>query len=84
MTPARLTTLVGYSALARYMARLPEDPLGEIPCTREYPAARYSFGPSYTVYGSPMGVGVVLIETAHRRFEVWTVDPASVQPLGTL
>jgi len=91
MTATKLQTIRSHAKLAQFMATLDADAsndgtaqmVGEIARTADLPASRYSFGPSYTVFALN-GAPVVIIETAHRVFEVWAVDAATVQPMETL
>jgi len=66
----RLLRVTGYSALARYRATLLRDgnPIGFIPRMVGSP---YSSGPSHCVFLDPKRGRVIIVETAHRRYDIY-------------
>lgn len=74
----RIAVVVGHAPLARFMATLSEQPIGEIPRT-SIPSP-YAFSPVHMVWDLN-GRPVILVETRHRRHEVYEVRKDAVQPL---
>jgi len=66
----RVRVLSGYAAHARFQSELALDFLGEIP--REAIPSPYAFSPVHVVY-SWLGKPVIIVETRHRRYEVFEV-----------
>lgn len=79
----KIKTVTGYTALARYMASLVStdgdvaDVVGYV-VNRQEVATPYSYSPTRSVYQDDAGRLVVILETAHRRYEVFQMDAATV------
>lgn len=71
-TTRRLLRLSSHAAHARYLAELPDDPCGWIAWPRDIPSP-FACGPSKAVWSDPKRGPVVVIETAHRTFDVYAV-----------
>jgi hypothetical protein len=67
----RIRVVRGYRALARFMAELTAEPIGEIPRRADI-RTPYAYAPTHVVYG--LGERRVFIaETAHKKYEVFEV-----------
>jgi hypothetical protein len=73
----RARVVTGYQAHFRLLTEIPEAPIGWIRDTDRPAPAPYSFGPSRMVV-SWHGAPAVILETKHRRYEVWRV-PVTVR-----
>lgn len=67
----RVRVLSGYSAHARFLAETGEGYLGEIPREAGIPSP-YRYSPTHVVLDWN-GVPVIIVETKHRRYEVFEV-----------
>ena len=72
VTVKRVKVLPGYAAHARFLADVSEDPIGSIPRQAQIPSP-YAYSPTHTVW-SWDGRPIIIVETRHRRYEVFTVD----------
>lgn len=81
VTLHRIKVLPGYAAHARFLYDMatagetrPEryDAIGSIPRQEHIPSP-YAYSPVHSVYDWH-GVPVVIVETRHRRYEVFRVD----------
>lgn len=74
----RVRVLTGYSAHARFLAETSEGYLGEIPREAQIPNP-YAYSPTHVVlaWGA---VPVIIVETKHRRYEVFEVT-GRIDPL---
>ena len=79
MTDNRIKVLTSHAAHARFLSRVSEEPMGCVPRRAHIPSP-YAYAPDHTVWNLD-GQPIIIIETAHRRFEVFAVDPAEVQPV---
>lgn len=82
----KLRTIVGHAAHARYLAGLSPEPLGWIPRVAEIPSP-YAYSPEHVVWSLPAkalraGWGVFWVETKHRHYTFYSVDPAIVRPMS--
>ena len=75
-TTTKVKTITGYAPLARFYAELSEQPIGSIPRVPEIPSP-YAYSPVHLV-SDWRGVPVIIVETRHRRYEVFRVSG----PLG--
>lgn len=73
----RVKVITSHTGLARFMAELSEEPVGEVPSSM-LPDARYSFSPVRQVWARGNAF-VAIIETSHRRYEVFHVPADVVQ-----
>ena len=77
MMARKVKTINGWTAQARWLAA--HDMTGlEVPSIN-LPRDRYAYSLTKSVYTDEQGEGLYcLIEVAHGRFEVWSVDRADV------
>lgn len=69
----RLRVLSGYAAHARFNAECSLDFIGEIPREFQIPSP-YAYSPVHVVSTwIPRNVPVIVVETKHRRYEVFEV-----------
>ncbi len=73
----RIKVIIGYSALARYHVNVGHKPIGYIP--RQPIRSPYCSGPSHVVW-SCSGQPIIIIETKHRRYEVFAVPQSMIEP----
>jgi hypothetical protein len=66
----RIKVLTGYAAHARWMSEVGEEMVGEIP--RQNVPSPYAYSPTHTVWNWN-GKNVIVVETQHRRYEVFEV-----------
>lgn len=77
---ARVKTITGYSALARFNAALSDDFIGQIPRESQIPSP-YTYSPIHVVSTwLSMDMPVIIVETKHRRYEVFEVT-GQIDPL---
>jgi hypothetical protein len=79
-TPTKIKTLRGYSAHARFCAELSAEPIGEAP-SHLYPYQPYRYSQSVPVFDRD-GCPVVVLETGHRQFMVFTAPRSIITPLA--
>jgi hypothetical protein len=70
-----LQTLRSHSAHARFLAACSEQPVGYIP--RQSIPSPYAYSPVHPVYAC-MGKNVFIVETSHRKFQVFEVPTTEV------
>lgn len=68
----RVLRITSYAGHARYLATVADDPLGWIP--RQDIPSPYAYSPTHCVLNDPRRGGVIIVETAHRRYDVFRVD----------
>ena len=73
----RIKVIIGYAASARFHANVSETPIGYIP--RQPIPSPYSYGPSHVVWNWT-GRPIIIVETRHRRYEVFAVPPSMIEP----
>lgn len=80
VTLRRIKTLTSHAGHARFLAEVADAPLGTIPdgvrAAHGIPSP-YAYSPTWSVLDRD-GTPVVIFETRHRRYEVFTVEG----PLG--
>ena len=73
----RVKVLTSHAAHARYLAEISDETTGDLTVRGEIPRPDlpqpYSYGPTQIVYNAH-GVPVIIVETRHRRYEVFRVD----------
>jgi hypothetical protein len=74
----RLKRLSSYAAYARYLSECEDTPY-EIPRQPDIPCP-YRYSPTHTVYAYQGAVQVIIVETAHKRFDVFAVPEGLLQP----
>jgi hypothetical protein len=74
-----IKTLRSHVDHARFLAQCSAEPVGQIPCQADIPSP-YRFSPTWLVYEHFNTPCVVIVETAHRKFQVFEVPPEMVQP----
>lgn len=77
-TLARVRVLPSYAAHARFLAETSEAPMGEIPRVASIPSP-YAYSPTHMVWDW-QGTPIIIVETAHRRYEVFHVV-GPIQPV---
>lgn len=73
----RIKTLRTYTALARLVSELSDEPVGYIPRANIFVNTPYAYTPAVAVYGY-QGKKVYWLETAHRKYEVFEVTDERV------
>ena len=73
----RIKVINGYAASARFHANVSEQPLGYI--ARQPIQSPYCSGPSHVVWDWA-GQSIIIVETKHRRYEVFAVPPSMIEP----
>jgi hypothetical protein len=70
----RIKRIRSYSEHARFLATVNDNNF-ELSIARD-PSIRtpYSYSPSWTVYTDSQGRNVVLLETAHRQYDVFQLE----------
>jgi hypothetical protein len=76
----RIKVVTGYAAHARFLAEVSEEPIGTIDRRPEIPSP-YAFSPDHPVWNWN-GVQVIVVETRHRRYEVFKVE-GQINPLAS-
>ena len=74
----RIKRITSHSGLAVYLSYV-ETTGSEIPRFASIPSP-YAYSPTHPVYRDEQGRNVIVVETAHRRYDVFEV-PASVIPV---
>lgn len=67
----KIKTITSYAGHARFLAECAEEPAGRIDRIPEIPSP-YAYSPDWTVWDWN-GTPVVIVETSHRRYEVFKV-----------
>ena len=73
----RIKVINGYAASARFHANVSEQPLGYI--AHQPIESPYSYSPSHVVLNWG-GKPIIIVETKHRRYEVFAVPPSMIEP----
>lgn len=73
----RIKVITGYAASARFYANVSEDPIGYI--ARQPIESPYAYSPSHVVLDWA-GQPIIVVETRHRRYEVFAVPPSMIEP----
>jgi hypothetical protein len=70
--PKRIKRITSHTGHARYLATLDKDAeiVGEIP---RIVSSRYAYSPVHPVYRTRSGKHVFIVETAHKRYDVFEV-----------
>lgn len=79
----RIKVITGYAAHARFLAECEDEeflihPVGTIPRQSQIPSP-YRYSPTHDVLGWN-GRKVVIVETRHRRYEVFEVIDGTIDP----
>jgi hypothetical protein len=74
----RIRTIKSYAGHARYLAGCQEEPIGEIDRQSDIPSP-HRYSPRWTVWTHIQDGPVVIVETAHKRYEVFAVEPSAIQ-----
>ena len=77
----RLLRITSHAGHARYLATLPDGFAGFIART-DIPSP-YASGPSHADYADPKRGPVIIVETAHKRYDVFAVWTADVTIYAT-
>jgi hypothetical protein len=67
----RMKIITSHTGKARYLAECEEEPIGFIDRREDIPSP-YAYSPAWTVWRHG-GLPVVIVETAHKRYEVFLV-----------
>jgi hypothetical protein len=81
----KIKTLSSYAAHARFLNECTSDASGELKVVGEVaqsvvPKTPYAFSLTKTVY-EWQGKPIVVLETSHRRYEVFQVEPQMIMPV---
>lgn len=76
----RIKRIRSYAGHARYLCDVSEEPIGEIPRQRDIPSP-YAFGPTHIVWQHIERGPIVIVETAHRCYDVFAVPAEMIVPL---
>lgn len=76
-----LKTLRSHTDHARFLALCSADPVGQIARQEDIPSP-YRYSPDWFVFDYG-GTNVVIVETAHRKFQVFEVPVSMIQPVDT-
>ena len=69
----RLKVITSYTGHARFLAECDEEPAGWIARQADIPSP-YSYGPDHAVWAWG-NRKVIIVETRHKRYEVFEVPP---------
>lgn len=69
----RLLRITSHSGHARYLATLDEDDAGWIVRQGDIPSP-YAYSPTHGIYRDPKRGLVFIVETMHKRYDVFAVD----------
>lgn len=72
----RIKTLTGYAAHARYLCSVSDEPVAWI--ARTAIPSPYCYSPTHAIFQHDSGKRVFIVETRHRRYEVFTVTDERV------
>jgi len=75
----RIKVITGHAAHARFLAAVSEEPIGTIDRRPEIPSP-YCFSSDHQVWDLD-GAPIIIVETQHRRFEVFRVDGNITPPI---
>lgn len=67
----RITSHAGHS---RYLREMPDEAIGWIPKQTGIPSP-YRYSATHLVYRDPTRGPVIIVETAHKRYDVFAVPP---------
>lgn len=68
----RIKTIRSHAGLGRFMAECSEEPVAEVPRISNI-RSPYAFGPTHPAWDWK-GRKVIVVETAHRQYEVFEVE----------
>ncbi len=72
----RIKVIIGYAANARFHVNVSAKPIGYI--ARQPIPSPYCCGPSHVVWDWT-GRPIIIVETRHRRYEVFAVPPTMIE-----
>lgn len=76
----RIKVITSHAGHARYFGELDSEIVGYIPRDRSIPSP-YASGPNHAVWQDKQGRRVFIVETSHKRYEVFELAPGT--PLYT-
>lgn len=68
----RVLIIKSHVGVSRYYAELPETEAGYIVRQRDIPSP-YASGPTHIVWSDPKRGNVIIVETSHKNYEVFSV-----------
>jgi hypothetical protein len=69
----RILRITSHAGKARYLATLTDGWLGWIVRQKDIPSP-YAYSPTHGVYHDPKRGAVIIVETSHKRYDVFAVD----------
>jgi len=72
----RLKVINGYAAHARYLSTVGDEPVSWI--ARTAIPSPYAYSPTHAIFQTDSGQHIFIVETQHRRYEVFTVTDETV------
>jgi len=78
ITLTRIKVLTSHVGHGRYLDTC--EPFGEIARRPEIPSP-YAYSASHLVYKTWLGEPIIIVETSHKRYEVFRVDGGPILPI---
>lgn len=73
----RLLRITSHAGKYRYLAEVGHEIVGWVPRQADIPSP-FASGPTHGVYLDPQRGPVIIVETAHRRFDVFSTGDLTV------